>query len=63
MLQPSFLPRLALTVDYWNIKLKNAIQGFGADAILNDLYRQHDGDLRVAGLRPRSIAMRPARSG
>jgi iron complex outermembrane recepter protein len=35
VLQPSFIPRLAVTVDYWNITLKNAIQGFGADAILN----------------------------
>src|SRR4030095_2185565 len=32
--QPRFIPRLALTVDYWNIDLKDAIQGFGADAIL-----------------------------
>jgi outer membrane receptor protein involved in Fe transport len=36
VLQPSFIPRLALTVDYWNIDLKGAIQGFGADAILAD---------------------------
>ena len=35
VLQPSFLPRLAVTVDYFDIKLKNAIQGFGADSILN----------------------------
>jgi len=34
VLQPRFIPRLALTVDYWNIDLKDAIQGFGADAIL-----------------------------
>ena len=34
--QPSFLPRFALTIDYWNIKLTDAIQGFGADAILAD---------------------------
>ncbi len=34
VLQPRFIPRLALTVDWWDIKLKNAIQGFGADAIL-----------------------------
>jgi iron complex outermembrane recepter protein len=34
VLQPRFLPRLALTADYWDITLKNAIQGFGADAIL-----------------------------
>jgi outer membrane receptor protein involved in Fe transport len=34
VLQPRFLPRFALTVDYWNIDLKDAIQGFGADAIV-----------------------------
>jgi len=34
VLQPSFIPRLALTIDYFNIEVKNAIQGFGADAIL-----------------------------
>ena len=34
ILQPSFVPRLAFTVDYFNIKVKDAIQGFGADAIL-----------------------------
>jgi outer membrane receptor protein involved in Fe transport len=36
VLQPRFIPRLALTVDYWNIDLKNAIQGFGADAIISN---------------------------
>jgi len=36
ILQPaSILPGFALTVDYFNIKVKDAIQGFGADAILN----------------------------
>jgi iron complex outermembrane receptor protein len=34
VLQPGFIPRLAITVDYWNIKIEDAIQGFGADAIL-----------------------------
>ena len=34
VLQPRFIPRFALTVDYFDIKVKNAIQGFGADAIL-----------------------------
>lgn len=34
VIQPSFIPRLALTVDWWDIKLENAIQGLGADAIL-----------------------------
>jgi iron complex outermembrane recepter protein len=36
VLQPRFLPRFSLTVDYWNIGLKDAIQGFGADAIINN---------------------------
>jgi outer membrane receptor protein involved in Fe transport len=36
VLQPRFIPRFALTVDYWNIDLKNAIQGFGADAIISN---------------------------
>ena len=35
VLQPRFIPRLALTVDYFDIKVKDAIQGFGADAILS----------------------------
>lgn len=34
VLQPRFLPRFALTADYFDIKVANAIQGFGADAIL-----------------------------
>jgi outer membrane receptor protein involved in Fe transport len=34
ILQPRWIPRLAVTVDYWNIDLKDAIQGFGADAII-----------------------------
>ncbi|HLY88288.1 MAG TPA: TonB-dependent receptor, partial [Acetobacteraceae bacterium] len=33
--QPSFLPHFALTVDYYDIKVKGAVQGFGADAIAN----------------------------
>ena len=36
VLQPRFIPRLAVTVDYFNIDLNGAIQGFGADAILAD---------------------------
>ena len=34
ILQPSFVPRLAFTIDWFNIKVKDAIQGFGADAIV-----------------------------
>jgi iron complex outermembrane receptor protein len=36
VLQPRFLPRFALTIDWFDIKVKDAIQGFGADAILTD---------------------------
>ncbi len=34
--EPRFIPRLAFTVDYFSIKVKDAIQGFGADTILQD---------------------------
>jgi iron complex outermembrane recepter protein len=34
VLQPRFVRRLAITVDYYNIKIKNAIQSIGADTIL-----------------------------
>jgi Outer membrane receptor proteins, mostly Fe transport len=36
VLQPRMIPRLALTVDYFDIALKGAIQGFGADAIITN---------------------------
>ena len=36
VLQPRFIPRLAITADWYDIKIKNAIQGFGADAILSN---------------------------
>jgi len=35
VLQPSFLPRFALTVDYFDIQLTNAIGTIGADTIIN----------------------------
>ena len=34
ILQPRFLPRLAVTVDYYDIKIKKVIAGIGADTIL-----------------------------
>jgi len=40
VLQPRFLPRFALTIDYWNIDLKHAIQGYGADAIITACINQ-----------------------
>jgi outer membrane receptor protein involved in Fe transport len=36
VIQPRFIPRLAVTVDWYDIKVKGAIQGFGADAILTN---------------------------
>jgi len=36
VLQPRFIPRLAVTVDWYDIKVKDAIRAFGADAILAD---------------------------
>lgn len=36
VLQPGFLPRFALSIDYYDIEVKDAIQGFGADAIIQD---------------------------
>jgi iron complex outermembrane receptor protein len=36
ILQPGFLPRFSLTVDWFDIKLKNAIQPPAQDAILKD---------------------------
>ncbi|HEX5182864.1 MAG TPA: TonB-dependent receptor [Allosphingosinicella sp.] len=35
VLQPRFIPRLAITVDYYDIRIRNAIQRVGADTILN----------------------------
>ena len=34
VIQPSFVPRLTLSVDWFDIKVKDAIQQYGADAIL-----------------------------
>lgn len=35
VIQPSMVPGLSLSVDWFDIKISNAIQGYGADAILN----------------------------
>ena len=35
VIQPSAVPGFALTVDFFNIKIDDAINGFGVDAILN----------------------------
>ena len=47
VLQPRFIPRLAITVDWYDIKIKNAIQGFGADAILNNCVNNSTCDQRA----------------
>ena len=49
VLQPRFLPRFALTVDYFDIKVKKAIQGFGADAILQDCLANTDASNFASG--------------
>jgi outer membrane receptor protein involved in Fe transport len=36
VIQPRFIPRLAITADWYDIKVKGAIQGFGADAIIRN---------------------------
>ncbi|NUR46333.1 MAG: TonB-dependent receptor [Sphingomonas sp.] len=36
VLQPRWIPRLAITADWYDIKVVNAIQPFGADAILSN---------------------------
>ena len=35
VLQPRMIPNLSISVDYYDIKINKAIQGYGADAILN----------------------------
>lgn len=35
ILEPAFLPRFSMTIDYYDIEVRDAIQGFGADAIVN----------------------------
>ena len=35
VLQPRMIPNLSISVDYYDIKIRNAVQGYGADAILN----------------------------
>lgn len=54
VLQPSFIRNLAVTVDYYNIKVKKAIQGFGADTIITTCVA--GGDPTVCGLIHRNPA-------
>ncbi len=52
VLQPSFIPRLALTVDWWDIKLEERDPGSWRRCHPEDLRGQLDGELHLAGLRP-----------
>jgi iron complex outermembrane receptor protein len=54
VLQPSFIPRLAITLDYFDIKVANAIQMFGADTILATCVQS--GDPTICGLIHRNAA-------
>jgi len=45
VIQPSFVPRLSMTVDYYSIKIKNAIfSGVGTDTIGNLCFTQFNQD-------------------
>ena len=48
VLQPRFIPHLALSVDYFDINVKNAIQTFGENTILNSCIS--GGDPAICGL-------------
>ena len=48
VLQPRFLPGFSLSVDYFDIKLRGAIQGFGADAIVADCSNSTAGNIRAS---------------
>ncbi len=48
--QPSFAPGLTVTVDYYDIKVKNLIAVLGADSILRNCYDAADLDNRFCGL-------------
>jgi outer membrane receptor protein involved in Fe transport len=48
VLQPRFIPRLAVTVDWYDIKIKDAIQGFGADAILSNCVNNSTSATNIA---------------
>ncbi len=42
VLQPRFMPRLAVTIDWFNIEVENAIQSLGADNIINSCIQSGD---------------------
>ena len=43
VIEPSFVPGLSLTADYYNIKVKNLIAGLGAQTIINLCYDSATG--------------------
>ena len=43
VLQPTFIPRLSITVDYYAIKIKNAITQVQAQDIINNCYNETSG--------------------
>jgi iron complex outermembrane receptor protein len=51
---PRFLPRFSASVDYFDIRVKNAVQSFGADAILSACV--NDVNLFACGLVKRNAA-------
>ncbi|RME23714.1 MAG: TonB-dependent receptor, partial [Deltaproteobacteria bacterium] len=40
---PSFLEGFSVTVDYWNLQIRNAIQRIGVDVILSQCYNREPG--------------------
>jgi len=61
ILQPAFLPRFALTIDWFSIKVEDAIQGFGADAILQDcMANTNAGNVATGGAPSCSLIHRDA---
>ncbi|MCT2399674.1 TonB-dependent receptor domain-containing protein [Novosphingobium mangrovi (ex Huang et al. 2023)] len=54
VIQPRWIPRLTISVDWFDIKVKNAIQGYGADAILNSCV--DDENLQACALVTRNAA-------
>ena len=58
VLQPRFLPRFALSVDWFDIKIRNAIRSAGPDALLADCVANATATVRPAscGLVHRDVA-------
>ena len=50
VLQPGFLPGFSMSVDWFNIKVKDAIQGIGADTIITQCTAMVKSIVEPAGL-------------